>query len=123
MPYKQPPKEHRFKKGQSGNPKGKKPGTLSLTHIMKNLLVEAIQLKDGKSMQAAEALARSIYKRAMSGNDKMSQLIWNYMDGMPKMHFDGTADININPFTNDQITAIARRAIGADKPKGKTKSG
>ena len=115
-------KKHAFKPGQSGNPKGKPPGTLSMTRLMKELLIEAIQTKDGKSMQAAEALARSIYKRALTGNDKMSQLIWNYLDGMPKMNFDATANININPYTNEQITAIARRALGVSKQKGKRKS-
>lgn len=117
MGYKTPPKKYRFKKGQSGNLKGKPPGTLSMAKKMRELLMEAIQTKDGKSMQAAEALARSIYKRAVSGNDKMSQLIWNYLDGMPKMHFDGTADINISPFTDEQMVRIAKRIIAQKEGK------
>lgn len=35
MPYAQPPKEHQFKKGQSGNPNGKPKGSVSLKTKLK----------------------------------------------------------------------------------------
>ena len=35
MPYKQPPKEHQFKPGQSGNPKGKPEGAISIIARLK----------------------------------------------------------------------------------------
>jgi len=77
-----------FKKGQSGNPKGRPEGTISLTSMIKRKLQELTP--DGKR-QALEMLADNIIQDALDSSDKMRALIWNYIDGLPKFNADITS--------------------------------
>lgn len=117
MSYKSPPKNNRFKPGQSGNPKGRPVGALSITTKIKEILTEALEQKDGSKMEIAEVLARSIVKRAIAGNDKMSQLIWNQIDGMPKVKADIEYEDKSQIFTDQQVLAVAQRIVSRAKGK------
>jgi hypothetical protein len=77
-----------WKKGQSGNPKGRPKGSISLTETIKRKLQELTP--DGKR-QALEMLADNIIQDALDSSDKMRQLIWNYLDGLPKFSADITS--------------------------------
>lgn len=80
--YGKPPVEHQFKQGdeRAGRPKG----SYSLKTIIKKLLQdEKIELKDGRSILAGEALMRKVLKEALEGDSQSLKLIWNYIDGMP----------------------------------------
>ena len=79
-----------FKKGQSGNPKGKPKGTLSL----KTLLIDYLRSTDkGQKEANKDRLIKRIGKLSIvNGNEQMIKLIWNYIEGMPKE----TAEVNIN---------------------------
>jgi len=77
-----------FKKGQSGNPKGRPKGSISLTSIIKKKLQELTP--DGKR-QALEMLADNIIQDALDSSDKMRTLIWAYLDGLPKQGMDITS--------------------------------
>ena len=71
----------RFKEGQSGNPAGKPKGSLSLTAMIKKKLES---MSPDEKRTALEMLAENIIQDALESNNKMRQLIWNYLDGMPK---------------------------------------
>ena len=74
-----------YKKGQSGNPAGRKPGTISVITVVKNVLQEMAKTTDGTKKQRLETLARNIVHLAINERDKdMIKLIVNYVDGMPK---------------------------------------
>ena len=77
MPYKQPPVDKQFKKGQSGNPKGKPLGAVSLvTSIKKFLLTEA---SDGEVYEGK--LSRAIVLRAISKSDVLAKELLDRTDG------------------------------------------
>ena len=65
--------EHRFKPGQSGNPKGRPKGT-TLTNRLKKILAE----DDGK---VAEALMKAGVKAALKGDYRFWAYIFDRVDG------------------------------------------
>lgn len=64
-----------YKKGQSGNPKGRPPQGYSITEWFKNMLNSRPEVKD--------AIGNSILKKALEGDTTAQKLVWNYLDGMP----------------------------------------
>lgn len=85
MPNKEPPKEHQFKPGQSGNPKGRKPGTKGLKATLMEALEVMSNIKDksGKTLTFREALAAKTLQDAIKNDSQSRKLIWQYMEGMP----------------------------------------
>jgi len=67
-------KKHQFKKGQSGNAKGRAIGDVSLTAMVKRFLA-----KDDKRL--CEVLVRSAIKQAAEGNIACLKEIWARVDG------------------------------------------
>ena len=72
-----PPIETRFKKGVSGNPKGKVAGTLSMTKLIREYLLEIA--KNGETN--ASKLKRAIVRRAITKSDVLAKEILDRMDG------------------------------------------
>lgn len=71
-----------FKKGQSGNPKGKKKGTLSITSRIKK---ELLKKPKGEKENWLSKYLQTILDKAIKDKDgPMIRAIWNYIDGMPK---------------------------------------
>lgn len=82
-----PPKETQFKKGQSGNPKGKPVGTLSLTNRIKEFLLE--KAKDGETYE--EKLRKAIVLRAITKSDVLVKEILERVDGKVMQQTDITS--------------------------------
>ena len=77
MPYKQAPIHKQFKKGQSGNPKGKPVGALSMTTKIREFLME--YGKDGETN--ADKLKRAMVLRAITKSDVLAKEILDRIDG------------------------------------------
>jgi len=88
---------NQFKKGQSGNPAGRKKGSLSLIPILKKELLKKVRLKGKKQkITYARALIKKILKKAIIEEDvQMIKDIFNRVDGMPKQSMDLGLDDNI----------------------------
>jgi hypothetical protein len=105
-----------FKKGQSGNPKGMKPGTVSITAAIKRELVKIPpELRSREERKTyLELLVKRILKKAIQdGNEAMIKSIWAYVDGQPKQplehagNIDSTVTFKKQPEPN-QIEAIIK---------------
>ena len=71
--YGRPPTHSRFKAGQSGNPKGRARESRSLQSILKQVLGEQMEIREGdrlRRMPRLEALVRSTILRAFKGDPK-----------------------------------------------------
>ena len=84
------PRGRPFQKGQSGNPKGKPKGTLSLLSILKKELQEIPKELKGKERKryADLLIKKQIHKAIVEGDTASIQLIWNYIEGSPKHSID-----------------------------------
>lgn len=81
-----------FKPGQSGNPDGRPPGSISVVTVIKQILQEKAKTTDGKERERLETLARNIVHMAINQQDKdMIKLIVGYIDGLPKSSVDFTS--------------------------------
>ena len=67
--------------GQSGNPAGLPPGTVSLRAIMRVKLAELAPGEDRRTV--AEKLVDSTLLDALAGDPAARRLIWEYLEGKP----------------------------------------
>ncbi|WP_372624273.1 DUF5681 domain-containing protein [Falsiroseomonas sp.] len=75
--YARPPEHTRFRKGQSGNPKGRPKGTKNLGSLFQGLLGESINVREGersRTMTKGEAMLQALLARALRGDAKATQL-------------------------------------------------
>lgn len=80
--YKRPPKHSHFKKGQSGNPKGRQKKSKNLDTLMLQELDRKILLKEGgtaKHVSKREAIALRIVNGALRGNQRQLEFLFRYM--------------------------------------------
>lgn len=79
--YGKPPKKFQFKKGQSGNPAGRKKNQKPQVSLQDSLLKELFEYMpvriDGENKQARkiDVLVKAIYNHAIQGNMQAARLI------------------------------------------------
>ncbi len=83
--------KHQFKKGQTGNPKGR-PKLPDLKEAMANILGEE---KDGRN--ALEAILAALRSKAARGDAKAAELLLKYTYSQPvqKIEQSGSSDVTI----------------------------
>ena len=76
--YKRPPKEHRFRPGQSGNPGGRPKGARSFKSDLRDELSELINFQDGEN-QHTVSKQRALIKRLVASASLASSVhfAWN----------------------------------------------
>lgn len=69
--YKRPPVKSRFRKGQSGNPRGRRRGQRNLAPVLREVLAQTVKVKrNGKTehMNKGEALIQVLLSKAQAGD-------------------------------------------------------
>src|SRR5258706_1733847 len=71
--YKHPPAKSKFRKGQSGNPRGRRKGQRNLTPVLIDVLRQTVKVKQGRkaqSMSKGEALIQILLSKAHNGDGR-----------------------------------------------------
>jgi len=76
-----------FKKGVSGNPKGRPKGSSSIKDILRRIGDEVLE---GSDMSKDEAIMRKVYKLAFDGQPWAVQFIADRKEGKPHQSVDIT---------------------------------
>ncbi len=80
--YKKPPQENRFKKGQSGNPKGRPKGSKNLKTILKEVINEKVPVReDGKTRKITklEAIIKQVVNKASTGDPRATKQLMEFI--------------------------------------------
>lgn len=87
---KKKPRGKPFKKGQSGNSKGKPKGAFSLVAILRR---ELQKVPEGQKITYAEAFIKKLLQKGIIEGDTHSQrLVMNYIEGLPRQPIDIDVD-------------------------------
>lgn len=81
----------RFKPGQSGNPKGRPKGIISLKKLIRQVLEEKIVTDDGNKVVRGLLIVKAMIEKAESGDVSAFRAICERLEGMPTQAIDVTA--------------------------------
>lgn len=103
-----PPKHTQFKKGQSGNPKGR-PKLPDISEALAKILADE---KDGYS--ALEATLMALRAKAVKGDIRAAEALLDRAFGKPKQAIDHTLDVRrLSEMTDEELEAQAK-ALGIE---------
>jgi hypothetical protein len=102
--YRRPPKDTRFKPGQSGNPKGRPKGSISSAAFLRKILKEKATLREGprtRTMSKLELMHYAQVHKAMKGDSKAYKTLMEManddptvLEPLPILQFLFTDDID-----------------------------
>ena len=111
-----PPKHTRFKKGKSGNPKGRPKGTKNLKTDLEEELRESVLLKEGsvrKKISKQRAMLKATVAKALKGDVRAAETILKLIDKL----LDEEVSKPEQPLTKDETNLIDLLTTRAVKTK------
>ena len=93
--HSKPPKEHQFKPGQSGNPKGRPKGSKNLATDVSEELSETVPVREGgkvKHITKQRALIKAQCAKGAGGDTRAAQAVFSLMASYLQEQMDGITD-------------------------------
>lgn len=87
--YKRPPAASRFRKGQSGNPRGRPKGQRNLAPVLREVLGQTVTVKRGGKvgrMSKAEAVVQLLLSQAHGGDARASKAMLELTEKISRIH-------------------------------------
>jgi hypothetical protein len=114
--YGKPPRDGQFKRGQSGNPKGRPTGKKSLSTVLNDAVNERVLAVVGngrhKNITKLEATVTQLANRAASGDPKATQTLFAQLRDTESRTDPGSADTAIDEADQQIIQRIKARFRG-----------
>lgn len=116
--YKDPPKHTRWRKGQSGNPKGRIKSQKNLKTDLAEELSETIRLNEGgvlRKLTKQRAFVKALAAKAIKGDGRAGALLSNLILRLLESDVDATPTAPLSQEDEAVINAfLARHLAGAD---------
>jgi len=121
-----PNPKNKFKKGQSGNKKGRPPKGTSFAEITKEYMEEIVNMGDGTKKRRKELLVAQTFKLMLQGNPAALNMMWNRHDGLQKQAIELETPVSkeskaLNKNLEKLLNKTRKKYVKA--PKNKTKKG
>jgi Family of unknown function (DUF5681) len=117
--YGKPPRHSRFEPGQSGNPRGRPPGSKNLSSLLKKALDEPVIVVENnrrRRIAKREAIVKQFVNQSAKGDLKATQLLLSILRDLESRAEPGSADADKITEADQQIIArIKARLGGADE--------
>lgn len=97
-----------FKKGESGNPKGRIPGSKNFTTAVR----EAMQaVAEGTASTYQELIVKRVMQMAIGGDSAMIKLVWEQLDGRPaqKVSASFTGTVTHTTVQSSKAKAVVKK--------------
>jgi hypothetical protein len=109
--YGKPPRQYRFRRGQSGNPKGRPKGTKNTATLLREILDRKIEVRSGtgvRKISIREAMLTRFAESALEGDTRAATFLLQRYDA------PGSAEAQENESADDQaiIDAFLKSYLG-----------
>jgi len=108
--YRRPPKTTQFKKGASGNPKGRPRGSLNFATILDRAAGEKVTINEGgrrRKISKLEAASIQIVNKAASGDLSAAKLLIDLIRTLPTANDESES----KPYRNEHDLAVMKRLV------------
>ena len=98
--YKKPPKEHRFTKGQSGNPRGRPKGSKNVATLLQEELAQTIVVQEqgqNKSIKKLDAIVKQLVMKALKGDSRAIEYLFKQIKLNTDQETDKTSSFTADP--------------------------
>ena len=95
--YRRPPKHSQFKPGQSGNPRGRKPGAKTATQVLAGILGQKVKVTENgkrRSISMLEVATKQLVNKAAGGDNQASKLLFSMIAGVGDQLFENGAVVS-----------------------------
>jgi hypothetical protein len=113
--YKRPPVKNQFRKGQSGNPRGRRKGQRNLGPVLAEVLRQTVTVKqDGESerMSKGEALIRIFLTKANKGDSRAIKAVLELSEKIGRIQ---SAELKLGGLGNYEFMLIPGMAASAEE--------
>jgi hypothetical protein len=114
--YRNPPRQTRFKPGQSGNPKGRPKGVLNMATVLERTLREKVVINENgrrKIISKLQAAVTQLTNKAASGDLKALQLLTVLVRSAEERAIQGVASDTSNNEVDERVVLGILERIGA----------